>query len=94
MTKVICSVPEYDGPLYFECAGHAGSKAVCAECSALCSMLVRYMDEKGYAPAVCQDGHVKIEINCSSMEINAVFNAAMLEFKALAERFGECIKVC
>jgi len=47
-----------------------------------------------YAPAVCEDGHIKIEISRSSTEINAVFHAAMLEFKALAQRFGEHIEVC
>jgi len=94
MTRVVCSIAGYGAPLSFECAGHAGNRAVCAECSALCAMLVRYADEKGHAPAVCEDGHIKIEISRSSTEINAVFHAAMLEFKALAQRFGEHIEVC
>lgn len=93
MTKVICSTERCDTPLYFECAGHAGNKSVCAECSTLCSMLVRYIDKNGYAPKVCEDGHVKIEIDRPSMEMRAVFEAAMLEFKALAEQFREYIKV-
>lgn len=93
MTKVICSTTRYDGPVYFECVGHAENKEVCAECSTLCSMLVRYIDKKGHAPEVCEDGHVKIGLNRSNMELHAVFEAAMLEFSALAERFPDHIKV-
>ena len=99
MTKVICSITRNDGPLYFECDGHSdyrnneGYNDVCAEVSTLCSMLVRYIDSKGYVPAACEDGHVKINIERSDMFINEVFTAAMLEFSALAERFPEHIKV-
>ena len=100
MTKVIFSTTRCDGPLYFECSGHSsyrnpetGNNDVCVAVSTLCSMLVRYIVRNGYDPQICGDGHVKIEIGSSNIRINEVFEAAMLEFSMLAERFPEHIKI-
>lgn len=100
MTKIVYSKTRCDGDLYFECKGHSGYKNpdtgnndVCVMVSALCSMLVRYIDSKGYEPKICEDGHIKIEIEHSDMYINEVFDAAMLEFASVAEQYPEHLKV-
>ena len=100
MTKVICSMAKYNNPLYFECKGHSdytnektGNNDACVAVSTLCSMVVRYTLLAGHEPQVCEDGHVRIDIEVSDMRTNEVFKAAMLEFSALAELFPGHIKV-
>lgn len=100
MTKIICSMTRCDGPLYFECEGHSkyvnertGNNDVCVAVSTLCSMLVRYALLTGHRPQVCEDGHVRIDIESSDMRTNEVFKAAMIEFSAIAARFPQHVKV-
>lgn len=100
MTKVICSMVRCDGPLFFDCKDHSdyknpdtGNNDVCVATSTLCSMLVRYIVGRGYTPTICEDGHVRIDISQSCPYINEVFNAVMIEFKALQDEFPEHIKV-
>lgn len=99
MTRVILTCAKETGPLYFDCYGHSdykndnGYNDVCAEVSTLCSMLVRYVVSRGIEPLICKDGHVRIEIKNSCEKTNEVFGAAMLEFKHLAAKYPEHIKV-
>lgn len=100
MTKIIYSIVRYNGDLYFECYGHSdykdpktGDNDVCVMVSALCSMLVRYIDSKGYVPKICEDGHIKIEVKGSDTHMREVFEAAMLEFSSVAERYPSHMKV-
>ena len=96
MTKVLCSI--HRDNIFFDCEGHSDYKNdqdynnVCAEVSTLCCMLVRYIHSKGHSPTICKDGHVRIDIDIRTREAE-VFTAAMLEFKAIAERYPEHIKV-
>lgn len=100
MTKVIFSVTREDGELYFECTGHSeyespdtGNNDVCVAVSTVCGLLVRYILKRGYEPEICEDGHVKIVIERSSLGMNEVFRAAILEFKGLADSYPQHIKV-
>lgn len=96
MTKVICSIHRTD--IYFECEGHStfrneeGYNHVCAEVSTLCCMLVRYINSRGYDPVICRDGHIRIIIEPDGNEAE-VFKATMLEFRAIAEKYPEHLKV-
>lgn len=96
MTKVLCSI--HRESIFFDCEGHStfkneeGYNHVCAEASTLCCMLVRYVNSIGKDPVICKDGHVRIDIKRDGHE-DEVFKAAMLEFKAVAERYPEHIKV-
>ena len=98
MTKIIYS--RYNGDIYFECKGHSGyrnpdpgNNDVCVMISTLCSMIVRYIDSRDYAPKICEDGHVKIEIQSSDKQIQEVFNAVMIEFSAIADYWPTYVKV-
>lgn len=95
MIKIICDITREDGPLYFDCDGHAEHEPDrCVEVSTLCSMLVLYLGEmRGIEAKTVRDGKVTISIERSDTRINAVFRAAMLEFSMLAEKHPNDIKV-
>ena len=95
MIKIICEITREDGPLYFDCDGHAKYDSDrCVEVSTICSMLVVYLGEvHGIEAKTVKDGKVTIDIEHSNMRINEVFRAAMLEFSMLAEKHPNDIKV-
>lgn len=98
MTKVICFLN--DGNIYFDCSGHSnytnketGNNDVCVAVSTLCSMLVRYMQTQGIAPEICEDGHILFKKGSVKKTTREVFEAVMVEMRALAEGYPDYVKV-
>lgn len=94
MTRVLVSITREDGPLFFDCMGHAPTSDVCVAISTLCSMLVLHaVEELGIDPVIQMDGHVRISIDNSNIRTNEVFRAAERTFKWLEEEHPDDIKV-
>ena len=100
MTKVIFVYTERDdGPIYFDCEGHSdyvssmGWNDCCVAVSTLNVMLINYIDQFGLEPQICQDGHVRIELEEGDQCIKEVFKAAERQFLWLAGRYPEHIKI-
>lgn len=101
MTKVLFSVTRCDGPLFFDISGHAeyenpdnGNNDVCVAISAITIMLCRYMQEEYMIqPTICEDGHLRYDIEESSMRIGEVFRAAYSGLKAISELYPGTIKI-
>ena len=98
MTKIILNLK--DNILYFEAQGHSdyknddtGNNDVCVAVSTLCSMLVRFVAERGKPIEKAEDGHVVINIPRPTVYIETVFDAAMLELMALEKEYPEHIKL-
>ena len=98
MTKVICFLN--DDNIYFDCTGHSDYKNpetenndVCVAVSTLCCMLIRFAESKGIHPDICEDGHVLFKRTIKDKSIASVFNAAMLQMRALAHDYPKYIKV-
>lgn len=101
MTKILFDATRVDGPLFFDCDGHADYKDpdtdnndVCVAVSAICTMLVLHMDEVyGIEPVICKDGHVRFDIAVSNLKIKEIFEAAMRGFRWISEHYPSAIKV-
>ena len=101
MVKVVFSMTRKDGPLYYDCRGHAdykdpetGNNDLCVALSTIHLQLVRYMDvEYGIRPKTFEDGIVTFDLDKSNMLMNEVFTSAMHTIKYLAEQYPGQIKV-
>lgn len=101
MVKVVCSMTRSDGPLFYNCTGHAdykdpesGNNDLCVAMSTLNLLLVRHMDlEYGITPKKFEDGLVEFNISASNMWINEVFKSVTTTIKYLSDLYPEQIKV-
>lgn len=101
MVKVMFSTTRSDGPLYYNCSGHAdykdpvtGNNDICVAISTLNLQLARHMDvEYGISPKKFEDGEVIFDISGSNMWINEVFKSVFNTIKYLSELYPNQIKV-
>lgn len=93
MTEIRLSITREDGPLWFDCRGHAGDREVCGMVSTLLNFLVVYMSERGYTPSVYEPGHLQFDIYISDMHINRVFRAAVTTLRQLENHYPDNLKV-
>lgn len=93
MTKVILDIKRDDGPVWFDCQGHAGDREVCGMVSTLLNFLVVYMEERGEEPVIYEKGHLRFDIEYSNMQINRVFQAVIKTLQALQKEYPERLKV-
>ena len=101
MIKVRFDATRVDGPLYFDCDGHAdyknpvtGNNDACVAMSAICTMLALHMDEVyGIEPVICRDGHVRFDIKSSDLKIKEVFEVAMRGIRWVSEAYPGSIKL-
>ena len=93
MTEVRLSITREDGPLWFDCRGHAGDREVCGMISTLLNFLVIYMQEEGITPTVYEKGHLQFDVYMSNLHINKVFRRAVKTLGMLELQYPDNIKV-
>lgn len=93
MTEVRMTITREDGPLWFDCRGHAGDREVCGMISTVLNFLVIYMSDQGIVPKIYDKGHLQFEIYASNLHINRVFRAVETTLKQLEIYYPENIKV-
>lgn len=101
MTKVLFCYPK-DGndQLYFDCLGHSdyrsslGWNDCCVATSNLAIMLTNYVNDRyGVEPVICEEGHIRLEIDSPDELAIEVFRAAEKQFLWLTEEYKGYIKV-
>ena len=93
MTKISLSITREDGPLWFDCVGHAGNREVCGMISTILNFLVVYMAERGHAPSVYEPGHLQFDLYMSDLHINRVFRAVVTTLQELENQHPDNIKI-
>lgn len=93
MTKVQLSITREDGPLWFDCIGHAGDREVCGMISTLLNFLVLYMQDRGVTPTIYEKGHLQFDMYMSNVHVNRVFRNVKKTMEALELQYPDNIKV-
>jgi uncharacterized protein YsxB (DUF464 family) len=93
MTEVRLEITREDGPLWFDCIGHAGDREVCGMISTLLNFLVVYMAGEGKCPSIYEPGHLQFEEYMSNKRINDVFKAVVTTLSELSVHYPDNLKI-